>query len=115
MRPIKFRAWNKSTDYMMKDITITSKGTVFGAFPQYQYILMQFTGLHDKNGKEIWEGDIVKSRVWLNGKDEGEFVGRIEYRAPRFLAIFEQNFEQSLQVNCEVIGNIYENPELMGE
>jgi len=69
--------------------------------------LMQYTGLKDKNGKEIYEGDIVKGtggefneEVWEAGWNEDrDFIG---------WSITPQNCEDGL----EIIGNIYENPEL---
>ena len=68
---------------------------------------MQFTGLHDKNGKEIYEGDIIAFR---NEKGEITLKGEIywESRNAKF-----SDFSPKNQV--EVIGNIYENPELLEE
>lgn len=64
--------------------------------------LMQFTGLHDKNGKEIWEGDIV---------DDG--VSRQTVRYDPHLAMFILDNNDNLNPDLEVIGNIHENPELL--
>ena len=68
---------------------------------------VQFTGLLDKNGKEIYEGDIVK---WANGKDA---VDEVIYSGDRFLL---HNLGApslaKISIDCEIIGNIYENPEL---
>ena len=75
-----------------------------------RFILMQFTGLHDKNGKEIYEGDIVQ--IYKHMSSEKSEVTQVvwdeencEYKGiyPN-IAVWEQH---------EVIGNIYENPELL--
>lgn len=78
--------------------------------------MRQFTGLHDRNGKEIWEGDIIKQEFWLCGRNQGTFIGQVVYRAPAFAVMFEQNFKLDLICTgryCEVIGNVFENPELL--
>jgi len=72
--------------------------------------LMQFTGLKDKNGKEIYEGDIVKSEAWSPstyevGFREGAFCF---YRED---SLYANNPEYLFKF--EIIGNIYENPELI--
>jgi len=70
---------------------------------------MQYTGLKDKNGKEIYEGDIVKIEGFINhvvGFEDGAF--RWMNVGP-YLPIAERISERE----CEVIGNIYENPELL--
>lgn len=76
--------------------------------------LMQYTGLKDKNGKEIYEGDILKS--------ESDFVLSVEYFSGRFNVVgFDRKLSDIHDLHyyierlslCEVIGNIYENPELL--
>lgn len=76
------------------------------------FYLMQYTGLKDKNGKEIYEGDIVsgwKDSHWHDGKDR--VLKEVEWTDE--LAGF--NIIQIEMRTCEVIGNIYENPELLEE
>lgn len=76
-------------------------------------IVMQFTGLLDKNGKEIYEGDILKYKFSvLSGIDEviftdGAFILKNDYIAETGLRTVK-----NVSDYCEVIGNIYENPEL---
>ena len=84
-REIKFRAWNKNLKKMFKIGQITlEKGTwnfkpndrdFIGMSIPYQpsFVLMQYTGLHDKNGKEIYEGDIIRIKNSLI-EIEGEVI-----------------------------------------
>lgn len=74
----------------------------------------QFTGLADKNGKKIFEGDIVKV------KHNNEILtGKIEYLFDRFVVVVGlwsgnlMHYATTINLFCEVIGNIYDNPELL--
>jgi len=75
---------------------------------------MQFTGLHDKNGVEIYEGDIVRSK----GKPLSKVV--FSKKAAKFcIQSYRMNPYNKMTkrvysiLSCEVVGNIYENPELL--
>ncbi len=125
-REIKFRAWHKDLKKMFKIGQITlEKGTwnfepndrdFIGMSIPYQpsFVLMQYTGLHDKNGKEIYEGDIVK----ITGSKEID-IGKVIYEYNGF-TVDVTNMDRYygrvhlLEKFTEVIGNIYENPELLG-
>ncbi len=78
------------------------------ASQQYGYKTMQFTGLHDKNGKEIYEGDIVKMPNW-------SYPVEVIYLLPkcRFCCKLIGGVNDFIPQNSEIIGNIYENPELL--
>ena len=78
-----------------------------------RFELMQFTGLHDKNGKEIYEGDIVKS-FFVDTDEAGNEIYKyyiIEVKYDEILC----SYKIDKFMNLEVIGNIYENKELLNE
>ena len=128
MRTIKFRAWDgkrmTTSGIMFNNSTgILEVPTIgnMGRPLSVKYQLMQFTGLHDKNGREIFEGDLLGE--WLN--IDGE---KIQTAIPvlwseevtAFMvdlsALKDGSYCEFLAHNyygCEVIGNIYENPELL--
>lgn len=84
----------------------------------------QFTGLHDKNGKEIYEGDIIKMSTAAYGDEifkigyEDSHIGAFclctneQEDTSRFVGIFGRDYGYE-PFYCEVIGNIYDNPELL--
>jgi hypothetical protein len=106
MREIKFRAW---TGEKMRRCAVSIDGKATMDFGPSNAPLMQFTGLYDRNGKEIYEGDVCKGTVYEDlevrwGKDGWILRRRSEDLVP--LGAIQQQF-------IEVIGNIYENPEFM--
>lgn len=127
MIPI-YRVWDSWRKRMsvVDRIYIDTKGVrLYDNFGEYwrdfsDVILMQSTGLKDKNGKEIFEGDIIK-----NGQDVmcmkkhntlGFYIeekGKVEFIAD--CADLEEFEEDAKEVanNIEIIGNVYENPELL--
>lgn len=127
MREIKFRAWIKdyvlmadvnflNIDYKEIVVMIDENDYEFGCG---EYELMQYTGLKDKNGKEIYEGDIVRFEAieWTgNDGDRVEYQGVVEY-SEKHIAF---NFKIPIGLeaipyeatNIEIVGNIHENPEL---
>lgn len=108
MRTIKFRAWDNSHSEMIDYSEVRSN---FGWYLDDDDItLMQFTGLLDKNGKEIYEGDILGywgKAAWLVGFVEGRFCFIYEDGRKAF------GLTKSSLQGKEIIGNIYQNPELL--
>lgn len=142
MREIKFRCWDKkskkmrqvteivfntgfymeSNDNSVKLIWVKGQDIIENKEIQIQrekdFILMQYTGLKDKNGKEIYEGDILEN-IFTNYKDIELF--REKYIIKQNICGWElRNVKKPKQhrtfqilSKCEVIGNIYDNPELL--
>ncbi len=149
-REIKFRAWLKDRKVMAEYISHLKHAPDCGVFEITvpfdesglqtfrslhsidQFDLMQFTGLHDKNGKEIYEGDICRM---VYEEDEGG--GAVSLHKVRGKVYFDPHWGVKFDCrnhtqrtadthwsdsesavrdyrNVEIIGNIYENPELLG-
>ena len=123
MREYKFRLWDKEKEIMLDVEKIDFDDCYYGGemyvnttdgsdyWNNELYSLMQYTGLHDKNGKEIWEGDIVKS-FFVDTDEAGNEIYKyyiIEVKYDEVLC--EYNIDKFM--NLEVIGNIYENKELL--
>ena len=79
---------------------------------QDKYPVQQYTGLNDKNGKEIFEGDIVKFKDLYASTNGQELIGAIIFNKAAFWAQVKSNYFY-FDTEPEVIGNIYENPELL--
>lgn len=132
-REIKFRAWhsNKGSMIMPNEasgfcgsyylsldgsvVTDGNSGSLRNPEPYFHkgvnyVVLMQYTGLKDKNGKEIYEGDVIM-------RDNNYYL--IEFIQGRFKAVYNGGEDKSIILGnlmwdeAEVIGNIYENSELL--
>jgi uncharacterized phage protein (TIGR01671 family) len=116
-REIKFRAWIKNKKKMVygKDATSSAHFTDSFKYRKNEVELMQYTGLKDKNGVEIYEGDIIVGTY----KDMGIDTGSVVFKGCGFKVEIPNVGDDELvdwerySDSIEVIGNIYENPELL--
>ena len=120
----KFRAWHKPTESIREVESIDFRRELFdlagGEIDQesWDIVLMQATGLQDKNGVDIFEGDIIKTGEtldWLN-----EDIGVIRFLDGAFFIDYhnldtEFDYIGNISLPIEVVGNIYENSELLEE
>jgi uncharacterized phage protein (TIGR01671 family) len=125
-REIKFRVWyskwktmSQVTGYLWEEDGINEEN-----LEKYGYderILMQYTGLKDKNGREIYEGDIVKASInrlgtmnyiieWDIAGFNLKFISTEKYSIPMFTNLVTPGLQE-----IEIIGNIFETPSLLNE
>lgn len=124
-REIKFRAWHHKLNQMYEVVAINLDLHFVHLDPDYCHKvkfkdieLMQYTGLKDKNGKEINEGDLIQY---------GEIVYEVRYNFSRWIMLDKEfdgydnfgaplvgpSFSRNKMKDIEIIGNIYENPEMV--
>ena len=114
MRTLKFRTWSKQAQCIIPWEELKPKFVKLLDNPEYPY--MQFTGLLDKSGVEIYEGDIVKYSAFNEQKELQNYINPIfwEQNFASFSVGNEHSFwALSTCEDVEVVGNIYENPELL--
>lgn len=154
MREIKFRAWDRKEKCLFpvhelewhkisnsltrcvgyddwdKDGYTMRGGGIMTYENGERYVLMQYTGIKDKNGKDIYEGDIIKITYDTAFAEEPDYIGQVSYKSdedyPAFdlepfidcemnaLSWLKSESDESV-LSYEVIGNIYEDPELLNK
>ena len=144
MRELKFRAWDKKDKFFIDNgaLQFGADGKIYYINAGLEYgepvlereditdevIVEQYTGLKDKNGKEIYEGDVIgyySERGVLIGKDEVIWMDdclcfgtrEIERGGPcnGLIEPIGDDGADYISAECEIIGNIHENPELLEE
>lgn len=135
-REIKFRAWLKKEKKMVQVSRLPLKAkngkyedgqsvgwyyTDQASYNDYDIDysniedieLMQYVGLKDKNGKEIFEGDIVNTNIDLMGIVRFDIGYYFEWITNNLVSIWNKDMKVWVEWGLEIIGNIYENPELL--
>ena len=112
MRELKFRAWDKEIKKMSVPFQLGSELSM----DTIDKIFMQYTGLKDKNGKEIYEGDICRTHYYEE-QSNGATILSDKYKHYKNVIIEYQEKTPfcgyTIHRWYEIIGNIYESPELL--
>ena len=123
-REIKFRIWDKRNEEWNNGIAMSSHNGQLITNHNEDFELMQYTGLKDKNGKEIYEGDIIQRVLKISGKIDIQAEVYFDKKHAGFMVKGKGTEGYNKQLGIinemfsdgpifEVIGNIYENPDLM--
>ncbi|EKQ20672.1 YopX family protein [Lacticaseibacillus paracasei] len=131
-REIKFRAWDKVHECYLYDVqgaydtlsgcvkyddgedAVYDEECFAGFLDNDHYVVEQYTGLHDKNGREIYEGDVLD--IGLRNQDGKPVIAPVSYETYAAGYVLDNGGNgiwQRLTEDCEVIGNIFEDKQLL--
>lgn len=135
MKKLKFRGWHiahkkmfSAEEMAIDQLTLLTTGEFINVngtstklstiFPRDKFIPLQYVGCKDKFGKEVYEGDIVVLSIHGGKKVVTWYEPYASYRLSQ-ISIVNEEFDKTYPMNfierSEIIGNIYENPELLKE
>lgn len=121
-RPIEFRFWHKANEEMFNDMQALDGQDINDIFLDEDFVFMQYTGLTDKNGKKVFEGDIICQNDSSKKRySVVEFCSHLKSASrdspstfnTGYYACTQGGYKLGFQEGFTVEGNVYENPELL--
>jgi len=112
-REIKFRAWD-GVDYISNPFTLHDLQSKKIQFTK-DAVILQYIDIKDKNGVEVYEGDIIRAKMFLGDEEEpyeNVSIGKVVFDCGAF-QLSADDLNVDYYHDIEVIGNIYENPDLL--